>query len=75
VAGGAAATAGFFDQSIKLSMDWVAALTALNPVKAALFEMGGNVGAISLGIGVATGIKIVSAYVDDRFKSTTEGGA
>ena len=75
VAGGAAATAGFFDQSIKLSMEWVAALTALNPVKSAVLEMGGNVRAISLGIGVATGIKIISAYVDDRFKSSTEGGA
>jgi hypothetical protein len=47
----------------------------LNPVKSALLEMGGNVRAVALGIGVATGIKIVSAYVDDRFKSSTEGGA
>lgn len=75
VAGGAAATAGFFDRSIALSLDWVAALTALNPVKTALLEMGANVRAVALGIGVATGIKIVSAYVDDRFKKATEGGA
>ena len=74
VAGGAAATAGFFDKSIALSLDWVAAVTALNPVKTMLLEMGGNVRAISLGIGVATGVKIVSAYVDDRFKSSTQGG-
>ncbi len=75
VAGGAAATAGFFDKSCQLALDWVAALAALNPVKTALLEMGANVRAVALGIGVATGIKIVSAYVDDRFKASTQGGA
>jgi uncharacterized protein (TIGR02594 family) len=74
-AGGVAATAGFFENASKLSLEWVAAVTALNPVKTALLEMGGNVRAIALGIGVATGVRIVSAYLDDRMKrkGTTDG--
>jgi len=71
LAGTLAAVGAFFEQSLAALVEWTAKLTELAPAQSALASMGGNVKAMSLGIGISAAIYVISR----RVKAGREGKA
>lgn len=70
--GGIGATAaGFADQSLAAGLEWIAALTEMAPIKAALLEAGANARSLALGLGVWA----ASLVIARRVKAAQEGKA
>ena len=63
VAGATAGVMAYLDQTVAALLEWTAKLTELSPVQGAFASMGGNVKSMTLGLGIAAAIYVVSRRV------------
>jgi peptidoglycan L-alanyl-D-glutamate endopeptidase CwlK len=70
LAGGLAAVGAFFEQSASAVIEWAAKLAEFGPAQSALASMGGNVKAVTLGLGVGSAIYVISRRVKAKQEGT-----